>query len=347
MSYIAVYCVIVLLVLVNLVSIPGLCDLASDSGASSQTLSPIDGTTLTRKTISVRDSYIGTEGEGFPIERPFPVQGLSDAEMDPFLLFDHMGPKDWPPGEAKGAPWHPHRGFETVTYLVEGEFMHRDSMGSKGTLRPGDVQWMTAGSGIIHHEVPTPNILKDGGIVEGFQLWVNLPRSLKMTPPRYQDVPKEKIPVHHGEGFEVVVISGHYELAAAVIDTYRPIEYLDFHALRNGATFSHTVDPARNGFIFVYRGEVMVNPKSKTPQRVRRGQSGIFRHDGSLLDFEALDSDTRFLLLSGEPLREPVAHQGPFVMNTREELQQAFDDYRNNRLVQHKAVFESRTDSSD
>src|SRR5215831_11043000 len=164
-----------------------------------------------------------TEGEGFIVHRPFPTRALTD--FDPFLLLDRMGPMDTSPGEAKGAPDHPHRGFETVTYMLEGEFEHSDSAGNKGKLAPGDVQWMTAGAGVVHSEMPSARIRKEGGKVHGFQLWVNLPKSDKMMRPRYQDVPAAKIPVaKNGDGsVRAKVIAGEAFGVHAVIDTRTPI----------------------------------------------------------------------------------------------------------------------------
>jgi len=268
---------------------------------------------------------------------------MDATAMDPFLMLDHMGPQNWLPGEAKGAPWHPHRGFETVTYLIQGEFMHRDSMGSKGTLRPGDVQWMTAGSGVVHHEVPSPKIMKEGGVVEGFQLWVNLPRAHKMDNPRYQDVSSDKIPEVVSGDFVVRVIAGRFNDASAIINTLQNIEYLDFNTSTRGAAISHAVDPSRHGCIYVYRGSVIVG-EGNSAKRVSEGQVGAFGDQGSLLKFVADDNHVRFLLLSGEPIHEPIAHQGPFVMNTRAELDQAYREYRDGNFVRHTAVFDSVTE---
>eukprot|EP01125_Pyxidicula_operculata_P017714 TRINITY_DN6237_c0_g1_i4.p1 TRINITY_DN6237_c0_g1~~TRINITY_DN6237_c0_g1_i4.p1 ORF type:complete len:245 (-),score=18.56 TRINITY_DN6237_c0_g1_i4:9-743(-) len=179
------------------------------------------------------------EGEGFPVERPIPGD-ITQEEVDPFLLLDHMGPVNYGPGEAKGAPWHPHRGFETVTYMVQGAFEHQDSMGNKGKLLSGDVQWMTAGSGIIHHEVPEHCFKKKGGVMEGFQLWVNLPSNKKLAQPRYQDIPKDRIATHSEDGFSVRVIAGNNVFGSSSVSTYVPITILDVHLLPN-KTFSFSI----------------------------------------------------------------------------------------------------------
>ncbi|NWJ90774.1 pirin family protein, partial [Marine Group I thaumarchaeote] len=166
------------------------------------------------------------EGGGFPVRRPFPTDELD--QVDPFLLLDHLGPVEWGPGEAIGAPDHPHRGFETVTYLLAGETEHKDSGGHQGRLMPGDVQWMTAGSGVIHSEMPAPSFFEQGGKMHGFQIWINLPRDRKMIPPRYQDTPAEKIPevlLEDGTS-KVRVIAGEFQTTRAVIETNTPILYL-------------------------------------------------------------------------------------------------------------------------
>jgi len=299
-------------------------------------------TTIKKELQFVRESYHGHEGAGFPVERPFPVSGgLSEQQMDPFLMLDHMGPILYGPGEAKGAPWHPHRGFETVTYLVQGEFMHRDSNGGKGTLRPGDMQWMTAGSGIIHHEVPSPKLLDEGGWMEGLQLWVNLPKEHKMMAPRYQDVPKERIATFSGTDFEVKVLAGEYQGSKSTTHTLWPIEFLDFHA-KAGAKMTHNIDTNRTAFVFVYRGSARFGGAQK---RVKSGQIGLLARDGTLFEMTAEEDDTRFLLLSAVPIGEPVAHRGPFVMNTWDEIEQAYRDYQAGTFAKHKAVFESSTDN--
>src|SRR5258708_4003659 len=185
------------------------------------------------------------EGEGFLVHRPFPTRGLSD--FDPFLLLDEMGPMDLKPAEAKGAPDHPHRGFETVTYMLEGRFEHRDSRGHSGKISPGDVQWMTAGGGVVHSEMPEEEFTRAGGRMHGLQLWVNLPKRDKMIEPRYQEVPAAKIPnAHSPDGkVSVRVIAGDALGAHAVIDTRIPILYLHFK-LESGASITQRVPKSYN-----------------------------------------------------------------------------------------------------
>src|ERR1700754_3225449 len=190
-----------------------------------------------------------TEGGGFVVHRPFPTRLLMD--FDPFLLLDEMGPVDYAPGEAKGAPDHPHRGFETVTYVLEGEFGHKDSAGHSGTLRAGDVQWMTAGAGVVHSELPDPSFVESGGRVHGLQLWVNLPRRDKMIGPRYQELPSANIPVAtSADGkVRVKVIAGEALGVSAAIETRTPILYQHF-TLQPGARIEHPVP--RDYRVFAY-----------------------------------------------------------------------------------------------
>ena len=194
--------------------------------------------TIVREVARLVTAHRQLEGAGFPVRRPVPTPGTDI--VDPFLLIDEMGPIAYPPGQAVGAPDHPHRGFETVTYVLEGGVEHEDSAGHRGTLGPGDVQWMTAGGGIIHSETPTPRLLDQGGRVHGFQIWVNLPARLKMTTPRYQEVPAAKIPhAQSADGLaEVNVIAGSALGARAVIETHTPIVFHDWK-LEGGADVTH------------------------------------------------------------------------------------------------------------
>jgi quercetin 2,3-dioxygenase len=283
----------------------------------------------TRSVASVTPSIETLEGAGFLVHRPFPTQSLD--HFDPFLLLDEMGPSDLDPGEAKGAPDHPHRGFETVTYLLSGQMEHRDSQGNHGKLGPGDVQWMTAGSGVVHSEMPEAAFAKKGGRMHGFQLWVNLPARDKMTPPRYQEIPAARIPVARGEGGAVTVrvLAGESLGQRAVIETRTPILYLDCE-LGPGATFAQAVPRDFNVFAYVVEGQGLFGPDRR---KARRHELVLFRNDEDEVVFAApSDSSLRTLVIGGVPLGEPVARYGPFVMNTRQELVQAFEDYQSGRL---------------
>jgi quercetin 2,3-dioxygenase len=269
------------------------------------------------------------EGAGFLVHRPFPSPSLD--LFDPFLLLDEMGPSDLGPGEAKGAPDHPHRGFETVTYLVSGAMQHKDSQGNHGKLTPGDVQWMTAGSGVVHSEMPEPAFAAKGGRMHGFQLWVNLPARDKMTRPRYQEIPGAGIPVAKSDDGKVAVrvIAGESLGQRAVIETRTPIFYFDC-SLEPGGVLEQPAPPDYNAFAFVYGGRGTFGANRQT---AREHEAVIFANDGDAVRLEASsDAPLRALLIGGVPLNEPVARYGPFVMNTRSEILQAFDDYQSGRL---------------
>ena len=244
--------------------------------------------------------------------------------MSPFLLLDEMGPTTWGPGEAIGAPSHPHRGFETVTYLLNGNMEHRDSAGNSGSLGPGDVQWMTAGSGVIHSELPSEEFLREGGLIHGFQIWVNLPAEHKMMTPRYQDIPASQIPVAESEGVRVVVVAGESLGVKAVIDTMIPITYLDI-SLQNGELIQD-ISSDLNAMVFVFDGKLEV-----AGEEVENG-GFVILSTGSKV---ALSGTGRCLLLAGPALDEPIARYGPFVMNTRDEIEQAVADYHAGTLVQN------------
>jgi redox-sensitive bicupin YhaK (pirin superfamily) len=271
-----------------------------------------------------------TEGGGFIVHRPFPTRMLMD--FDPFLLLDEMGPVDYAPGEAKGAPDHPHRGFETVTYVLEGQFGHKDSAGHSGTLRAGDVQWMTAGAGVVHSELPDPSFVESGGRVHGLQLWVNLPRRDKMIGPRYQELPSANIPVAtSADGkVRVKVIAGEALGVSAAIETRTPILYQHF-TLQPGARIEHPVP--RDYRVFAY-GLSGVGLYGAHPHAIAARQMVVFANDGDSVTLAAGDEPLDVLLFGGVPLNEPVVRYGPFVMNTEEEIRQAVIDYQAGRMGQ-------------
>ena len=271
------------------------------------------------------------EGAGFVVNRPFPNQEM--ALVDPFLLLDEMGPMELGPGEAKGAPDHPHRGFETVTYMISGKMEHRDSHGNAGHLGPGDVQWMTAGAGVVHSEMPAADFQRQGGRMHGFQLWVNLPRRDKMIRPHYQEIPAAGIPVAvSADGnASVRVVAGESMGKKAVIDTRTPIIYLHF-TLKPGARVIQPVPAEYNAFAYLFGGEGRLGREERT---AREHQMVTFAGDGNAISIAAPESagePLEVLLIAGMPLREPVARYGPFVMNTKEEIVKAFEDYREGRM---------------
>jgi quercetin 2,3-dioxygenase len=277
------------------------------------------------------------EGGGFVVNRPFPNNELSD--FDPFLLLDEMGPMELGPNEAKGAPDHPHRGFETVTYLVAGRMQHRDSQGHAGILRPGDVQWMTAGGGVIHSEMPEDEFFRAGGRMHGFQLWVNLPRRDKMMRPRYQEIPREQIPTAtSADGTSMVrVIAGEAMGAQAVIDTRTPIMFLHY-TLKPGAQVAQPVPRDYHVFAYVFGGSGKFGSDER---RAAERQIVLFANDGDLVSIASSPEDTEdleVLVIGGAPLGEPVARYGPFVMNTKEEIAQAIQDYQGGKMGRIAAV---------
>lgn len=277
----------------------------------------------------------GFEGEGFPVHRAF--HGVSMAELDPFIHMDQMGEVDYGPGEPKGTPWHPHRGFETVTYMIEGTFLHQDSIGGGGVIQNGSTQWMTAGAGILHIERPPDSLIDSGGLFHGLQLWVNLPSSLKMTAPRYQDIEAGEVSLFtndHGDAI-VRVIAGEIAGGSGPGVTHTPIAIAHISIYPGGRLVlpwpSHY-----NALAYVLAGRGFVGP-----DRLALEDHQLAVHAaGDYLVFEAAETqDSRtecfeIYLLGGQPIGEPVAAYGPFVMNTRAELQQAFEDYQAGRLGQ-------------
>ena len=288
-------------------------------------------TNTIRTVAGIVNSIETLEGGGFLVRRPFPKASFSD--FDPFLLLDEMGPMEVAPGQAKGAPDHPHRGFETVTYMLSGEMEHKDSAGHAGRLRPGDVQWMTAGAGVVHAEMPSAKFQRSGGRMHGFQLWVNLPQRDKMTKPRYQEIPAAEIPkATSADGLVTVsVIAGEAMGKKAVIETRTPIIYLHYR-IKPGGVVTQRVPRDYNAFGYVVEGEGLFG---RVAERGVDGQMIMFAPDGDEVRIEnssAAGTTLDVLLIAGVPLREPIARYGPFVMNTETEIQQAFEDYRFGRM---------------
>ncbi len=288
-----------------------------------------------RMTLRATDTL---EGEGFRVRRPFPTRALED--LDPFMLLDEMGPTDARPGEAKGAPDHPHRGFETVTYLLAGEMVHRDSHGGAGRIGPGDVQWMTAGDGVVHSELPGERILAEGGRMHGFQLWVNLPARDKRARPRYQDLRAASIPVARTPDgrASVKVIAGEALGAAAPTRTHTPILYLH-GSLAPGGRLEQPVPGGWNAFAYVFSGRARVGREGRL---ARPGDLVVLDREGGpvVLAADAGGDPAELLLAAGEPIGEPVVRYGPFVMNTREEIVEAIEDYRAGRMGEIAAEHE-------
>ncbi len=303
----------------------GGCIARTESGVA-----PVRRGQRVRELESVLRGVRSREGAGFPVRRPFPVAGV--PQFDPFVLLDEMGPVDWPPGEAKGAPDHPHRGFETVTYVLRGAVEHRDSFGGRGLLGPGDVQWMTAGSGLVHSEMPPQSLVDAGGPMHGFQLWVNLPARQKWTRPRYQELSSRHIARDQtSDGRSTVrVIAGRALGARGTTETHTPISYHHW-TLAPGADVRFDVPEEQRVALSVFGGSLRIGDGSATADDgtfavLGQGESVRMRCDASR------SSPAEVLLLAGAPIGEPIARWGPFVMNTDAEIQQAVDDYRAGRM---------------
>ena len=288
------------------------------------------------------------EGEGFEVRRPFPGMDLSLA--DPFLLLDHMGAVEYGPGEAKGAPWHPHRGFETVTYMLDGAFEHKDSTGGGGLLTDGSTQWMTAGSGILHSELPPQEFIAKGGLFHGVQLWVNLPAAQKWSPPRYQDInPGDVQLISSADGGALVrLIAGSLQDFDGPGSTYTPITYL--HAtMTSGARLDLPWPPDFNALVYVLSGRGYVGSDDRP---LDEGQLAVFAGGDAVTmraagtQRQAANGGWDVLVLGGLPIGEPVARYGPFVMNTKAEIVQAMEDYQAGRLGQIEVPHHTAADLS-
>ena len=286
-----------------------------------------------RPVVSVTTAPAGFEGEGFPVRRAF--AGVDSSSLDPFIHMDQMGEVEYAPGEPKGTPWHPHRGFETVTYMIDGTFQHQDSIGGGGLISDGDTQWMTAGGGILHIEAPPEELVTTGGLFHGIQLWVNLPSADKMIAPRYQDIGRTNVVLLASPdgGTLLRVIAGEVDGHAGPGSTHSPMAMV--HAtLAPGAQVAVPWRPEFNALVYVLGGAGSVGPEARP---IRTGQLAVFGAGDSVTIAAAEVQDARtpnldVLILGGRPIGEPVYAYGPFVMNTRDEVAQAFEDYQAGRL---------------
>ena len=269
------------------------------------------------------------EGAGVRLKRSIATATLD--HLDPFLLFDHFG-SDNPDDYIKGFPMHPHRGIETVTYMINGHVNHKDSIGNSGSIGSGDIQWMTAGGGIMHEEMPQPA----QGEMIGFQLWVNLPARLKMTKPRYQDIISNQIPeVTREDGVKIRVIAGEVDgVRGAISEIFADPAYLDVSIPANGS-FSHPVEKEHTAFAYVFVGRGFFGTYENAQQSSVSQPGLVVLGSGDYIQAGAANEPVRFLLISGKPLNEPIARYGPFVMNTQEEIQQALKDLRNSTFVRN------------
>lgn len=288
-----------------------------------------------RAVTSITTAPRGYEGDGFPVRRAF--AGVDPRELDPFIHLDQMGEVEYQPGEAKGTPWHPHRGFETVTYIIDGTFEHQDTHGGGGTITNGDTQWMTAGSGLLHIEAPPESLVMQGGLFHGFQLWVNLPAKDKWLPPHYQDLRASQVGIATSAdaGALVRVIAGEVDGVAGPGATHTPMVMV--HAsLAPGAQLTMPWRTDFNALVYVMSGDGYV---SAARRPIGSGQLAVLGHGQTITIGAAQRQESRHpaldvLILGGEPIREPIAWAGPFVMNTRAEVAQAYEDFQKGRLGQ-------------
>ncbi|WP_350278664.1 pirin family protein [Kribbella sp. HUAS MG21] len=298
-----------------------------------------------RPVTSVTSAPSGYEGEGFPVRRAF--AGVDLRDLDPFIHMDQMGEVEYAPGEPKGTPWHPHRGFETVTYMLDGIMEHQDSNGGGGVISNGDTQWMTAGSGLLHIETPPEHLVVSGGLFHGIQLWVNLPKALKWAPPRYQDIRGgDSALLSTPDGGSLIrVIAGSVDGHEGPGSTHTPITLV--HAtVSPGAEMVLPWQPDYNALVYVLAGQGTVGSDRRP---IRKGQLAVFG-PGDVLRTAAgttqpqAEPNLDVLVIGGRPIREPIAMAGPFVMNTRAEVIQAFEDFQAGKLGSIPAVHGAPTE---
>ncbi len=286
-----------------------------------------------RGVLQISTAPTGYEGEGFPVRRAF--AGIDQRHLDPFLMMDQMGEVDYAPGEPKGTPWHPHRGFETVTYMIDGVFEHQDNHGGGGTITNGDTQWMTAGGGILHIETPPEWLVQAGGLFHGVQLWVNLPKADKLMQPKYQDIRSGEVKLVStpDAGVLLRVIAGEVDGNAGPGATHSPMTMV--HAsLEPGARLELPWTVEHNALVYVLSGKGSVGVDGRP---IRSGQTAVFG-PGDFLTVAADDTQEsrhpklEVIILGGEPIREQIAWAGPFVMNTKAEVMQAYEDFQKGRF---------------
>ena len=282
---------------------------------------------MSRKVIAVKDCMKTFEGDGIPVTRAFPVPGM--RELDPFLLFDHFGPIHYDPGGATGVPAHPHCGFEAITYLLGGEVEHKDSWGGKATIETGDIQWMTTGSGLVHSELVTEKFKKSGGIMQGLQIWVNLPKKNKQVKPWYQHIKKNNIHAFkENENIEIKVLVGGVKGIKSDVQTYSPVSIFDVQ-FSAPEKIDLEISSDQMTLVYVIDGELLFSEENKI---TTKGQMIIFDQSSDTINLTSISESGSYLVLAGKPLNEPVARYGPFITNTEGEMKQAMLDYQNGKM---------------
>ena len=282
---------------------------------------------MMRKVLNINDCMKTFEGDGIPVTRAFPVPEM--REFDPFLLFDHFGPINYEPGGATGVPAHPHCGFEAITYLLGGEVEHKDSWGGQAAIETGDIQWMTTGSGLIHSELVTEKFKKSGGIIQGLQIWVNLPKKDKQVKPWYQLIKKDDIPViKESSGVEIKVLVGKVKETKSLVQTYSPVSIFDVQ-FSNSGQINLEISKNKIAMVYVIDGELQFVEENKI---AAKGQMIYYDQSADEINLTSISTEGSYLVLAGEPLNEPVVRHGPFVTNTEGEMKQAMLDYQNGKM---------------
>ena len=282
---------------------------------------------MKRKVTKVSDCLKTFEGDGIPVTRSFPTPNM--RENDPFLLFDHFGPIHYEPGGSTGVPAHPHCGFEAITYLLDGEIEHKDSLGGKAEIKTGDIQWMTTGSGLIHSELVTEKFKNSGGIMQGLQIWVNLPKKNKKVKPWYQHIKKGDIPIlKEKDGIDIKILVGKLKNKKSLVQTYSPVSIFDVNFLNAGQII---LEDSKNqtAMIYVIEGELEFIDENKF---ATKGQMIYFDQTGDKIHLDSISPKGSYLLLAGEPLNEKVIRHGPFITNTETEMKQAMQDYQSGKM---------------
>ena len=282
---------------------------------------------MSRKVIEIKDCMKTFEGDGIPVTRAFPVPEM--RELDPFLLFDHFGPINYEPGGATGVPAHPHCGFEAITYLLGGEVEHKDSWGGQAAIETGDIQWMTTGSGLIHSELVTDKFKNSGGVMQGLQIWVNLPQKYKKVKPWYQHIKKDDIPtIDDLNNVLIKVLVGEVKNVSSAVQTYSPVSIFDVQFSKPNLI---DLDIPKNQTVMVYviDGELKFDTDNKI---ARKGQMIYFDQSSDAINLTSISPSGSYLVLSGEPINQPIVRYGPFITNTEGEMKQVMLEYQNGKM---------------
>ena len=280
-----------------------------------------------RKIVNVKDCMKTFEGDGIPVSRAFPTPEIKDN--NPFLLFDHFGPIHYDPGGATGVPAHPHCGFEAITYLLGGEIEHKDSWGGQAKIENGDVQWMTTGSGIIHSELVTEKFKRSGGIMQGLQIWVNLPQKNKKVKPWYQHIKKNEIPIiKQSNGIEIKVLVGNLRNIKSIVQTYSPVSIFDVQ-FSNPEKINLKISKNQKTMVYIIDGQLQFSESNKI---ATKGQMIYYDQSDDEINLDSISNKGSYLLLSGQPLNESIVRQGPFITNTEIEMKKVILDYQNGNM---------------